>query len=92
MIAKIERHKLLNNKTKTKHKTPIHTQWEQQYTMNQQQQGQRCITDISLSHYGSLNAFYWYQIFVLDFVVVKTHVQLAHTLRAIVMYCHRETI
>ena len=29
MIAKLEGHKVLNNETRTKHKTP-HRQWEQQ--------------------------------------------------------------
>ena len=54
--------------------------------MNQQQQGQRRRTDISLSQYGSLNAFYWYQIFVLDFVVVKHKICPARTYTS--SYCH----
>ena len=58
-------------KTWNKHRTP---QWEQQSTMNQQQQNRCLRTDSSLSHWGGggLYALYWYQIFTLDSVVVKT--------------------
>ena len=43
-------------------------------TMNQQQQHHRLRTDSSLSHWGGggLSAFYWYQIFAIDSVRVRT--------------------
>ena len=45
-------------------------------TMNQQQQSHRLRMDSSLGHWevpgGSLNAYFWYQMFTQDCVVVKT--------------------
>ena len=54
-----------------------HNQWKAHQTTDQQQQkNHRLKTDISLSNRGGgggggLNAFYWYQIFAQDSVVVK---------------------
>ena len=52
-----------------------HNQWEAHQTTDQQQQNQRLRRASRLSHWGrgggGLNAFYWYQIFALDSVVVK---------------------
>ena len=48
----------MHNKTWNKRRTP---QWEQQ------QQNRHLRTDSSLSHWRALNAFYWYQIFALDY-------------------------
>ena len=49
--------------------------WEQQLTMNQQQQNHRLRTDSSLRHQGGwewgLKCIYWCQILALDSVVVK---------------------
>ena len=61
--------KVMHNKTKTN--TDPLNQWEAHQTADQQQQNHHLRTDSSLSHRG-LNAFYWYQIFALDSVVVKT--------------------
>ena len=50
----------------------MHSKWESQYTTNQQQQNHCLRTGSNLSHRGrGLNAFYWYQIFALDFAVVE---------------------
>ena len=46
--------------------------------MNQQQQNHRHKTDSSQSHWGSLNAFYWYQIFALDSAVVEAQKMLEY--------------
>ena len=61
--------------------------------MNQQQQNHRLRMDSSLSHWG-LNAFYWYQIFALDSVVVKAQKILSYHggFLSIAIYRHRETI
>ena len=67
MIAKLDGHKVLNNKTRTKHRPPQ----TMGATINQQQQNHRLRTDSSQTS-GGLNEFYWYQIFALDSVVVKT--------------------
>ena len=59
MIAKLEEHKALNNKTRTKHRTP-------------QTMGATINTDSTTEPPqqpkppGGLNAFYWYPIFALD--------------------------
>ena len=39
--------------------------------MDQQQQNQSLRTDSTQSHWGGLNAFYWFQIFALDSAVVE---------------------
>ena len=49
-----------------------HNQLEAHQTTDQQQQNHRLRTDSSLSRRGDLNAFYWYQIFALVSVIVKT--------------------
>ena len=51
-------------------------QWEQQSTMNQQQ-NHRLRTDSSLSHWEGgclIDVFYWYQIFALDSAVVEAQI------------------
>ena len=60
--------------------------------INQQQHRHSKVT--SLSHWG-LNAFYWYQIFTLGYVVAKTHKKMFSSHRGfltIAMYHRRETI
>ena len=65
-------------------------QRKRQSTTIQQQHNHRLRTDSTLSHRG-LNALYWYHIFILDFVVVKT--QSSHGgFLTITMYHHRETV
>ena len=60
---------------------------------SQQQQTHRLRMDSSLSHWGSLNAFYWYQIFALDSAVVEVQEMFSshegHLTNA--MYHHGET-
>ena len=72
VIATLEGHKVLNNKTRTKHKTP--------QTMGATISNGSTTTKPPawngqlpkpLQWEGGLNAFYWYQILVLDYVVVK---------------------
>ena len=66
-IAKVEGHKLLYNKTRTKYRAPTNNG-------SSQQQNHRLRTDSNLSHWGGggLNAFCWYQTFTLDSAFVKS--------------------
>ena len=61
---------------------------------SQQQQNHRLRTDISPSHRGDLNAFYWHQIFALDSAVVEVQEMFSshrgHLTNA--MYHHGETL
>ena len=60
MIVKLLRS--LSSAQQNKDQSQNHNkEWEQQQTINQQQQRHRLRTDSGLSHCGSLNAFYWYQ-------------------------------
>ena len=68
MIANLEWTQVLQTKTKTKQQNPAN----HGSSINQQQQNPLIRTDSGLSHWGSLNAFYWRQMFTLDSVVVKT--------------------
>ena len=63
-------------------------------TTSQQQQNHRLRMDSSLSHRGCLNAFYWYQIFVLDSAVVEVQEMFSShgSLLTISMYHHGETL
>ena len=59
-------------KTEVQHQL---SQLKQQKTMSQKQQNHRFRTDSSRCHGsggGGVNAFYWRQIFALDYVVVNT--------------------
>ena len=65
----------MDNKTKTN--TEPQNQRDAHQTTDQQKQKHRLRTDSNLSHReggwggGGVNAFYWYQIFALESVVVK---------------------
>ena len=60
-------------RTKIKTTQKPHKQCEVNKTIIQQQQNHLLRTDSSLSHWGGgLNAFYWRQIFALDYVVTNT--------------------
>ena len=63
-------------------------------TINCQQQNHRLRMDSSESHWGSLNAFYWYQIFALDSAVIEAQKMLSWHggFLTIAMFHHRETI
>ena len=66
MIAKLDGHKVLNNKTKLR--TPTNNE-----SNNKQQNNHRLTTESSPSHRRGgwgLNLSYWYQTFALDSVVV----------------------
>ena len=55
-------HKVMYYKIQNKYRIP---EWEQQLTANKLQQNHLLRMDSSLSHWGGLNAFYWYQTFAL---------------------------
>ena len=66
--------------TKQGQNTELAKQYEQQLTMNQQQQSHCLRPDNSLRHLfggGGLNAFYWYPEFAIDSVVVRHKYYLA---------------
>ena len=62
--------------------------------ISQQQQNHRLRANSSISHWGGLNAFYWYQIFALDSAVVEAQEMFSshggHLTNA--MYHHGETL
>ena len=64
-------HKVIQRQSLTQNP---HNRWEAHQTTCQQQQNHRLKMDTSLSQRGGggLNAFYWYQLFGLDYVSVKT--------------------
>ena len=84
-------HEVTHNETYNNYRIP---QWESQSTMNQQQQNHPLRMDSNLSHWGGLNAFYWYQISALDSVVVKAQKMLSSHggFLHFAMYHHKETI
>ena len=77
-------HQTLHDKTRTKHRQAE----QQQQTTNHQQQNYRIRKDSRLSHLGSLNAFYWRQIFALDSTVVKLLEIGGYTKTFSVIYIH----
>ena len=80
-------HKVNAQQTKNNYGIP---NWEQQSTTNQQQHNHCLRRDSSQScGGGGLNAFYWYQIFAIDSVVVKAQKVLSFL--TIAMYPYRET-
>ena len=74
MIAKLEGHKVLNNKTRTKHKPPTNNGSNNKHWINNNKTTSLEWTAAQATAAGGggcLNAFYWYQSLVLDYVVVK---------------------
>ena len=72
VIATLEGHKVLNNKTRTKHKTSTNNgSNHKQYINNNRTTTLERTAALATAAGGGLNAFYWYQILVLGYFVVK---------------------
>ena len=70
MIAKLEGHKVLNNKTTTKHTTSTNNGSNNKQRINNSRIN--AIERTAAQATGGLNALYWHKTVTLDSVVVKT--------------------
>ena len=97
---KLEGRKVLNNKTRTKHITHTHNESNNKQRINNNNRTTALERTPPKTPVGggwkALNAFYWYQTFALDYVVVKTQKLLSlyagFLTTCLAMFHHRETI
>ena len=89
VIATLEGHKVLNNKTRTKHKTSTNNgSNHKQYINNNRTTTLEQTAPLATAAGGGLHAFYWYQILVLGYFVVKVQ-QLFDSHVKINCFCYR---